>query len=180
MIGSISTTSNVEFDLVKMAILKRYANEFREANKERYKTTSPYALTTKLPQLRIVDNAIQTGKGDPIHVSTSSHAIRGFFGGVKGVVNNTSGGGGGWKLDTKVQFDKVYMCPVTNREFTDDDMETYKDHLHQECRMFAENKLTGNKLEILLSPGTLDITIRLGDNIETFTYENFMKFIRRS
>jgi len=176
---TIQKTSDIQFMMVKKAILKRYAEEFRKANINRYESTSPYAVTTKLPELRIVDNAIHTGKGDPISISTSSHVIRGFFGGVKGVVNNTHGGGGGWKLDTMVQFDKIYMCPVTHREFTDEDMQDYKDRLYNECRAYAENKLNSETLEIFTNPGTLDISIRIGNNVENYSQEAFYKLIGR-
>lgn len=173
-----STTQDMNLVRIRFALMKRYDDEFREANKERFESTSPYAVTNELPTLRVVDNAIQTGKGDPISIGTSSNVVRGFFGGVKGVINNTKGSGGGWKLDTKVQFDKVYMCSVTNREFTDEDMEKYMKGLRREGREYAENKV-GEHITIITIPTTTNIIVRTDAGDEEFTQEEFYKFIGR-
>jgi len=140
MAFSSDTTSTTHVRLHRYFV-EKFSKEFRDKHKKEYETTSPYATTTKLPTLRIVDNPIITGKGHTNSISSHSTVYRGFFGGVKGVANSVSGGGGNWNIDTEVQFDKIYLCPVTNREFTDGDMDEYFKNLNMQKRNEVEDKL---------------------------------------
>ena len=137
--------------------VEKFSKEFRDEHKKEYKSTSPYAITTKIPTLRIVDNPIITGEGHTDSISSHSTVYRGFFGGVKGVANSVSGGGGNWNLDTKVQFDKIYLCPVTNREFTDKDMDNYLHKLNNQRRKYVESKLEDFRYQYIIGYNSFEI-----------------------
>lgn len=135
------------FNRLRQQYIERLAKEYHETHKDEYETTSPYALTRKLPTLRIVDNVLTSGSGHTDPISSHSTVIRGFFGGVKGISSRSSGGGGRWEVDSKVQFDKVYLCPETGREFTDADMEKYREQLRNRCRYAVEDRLKDFRVE---------------------------------
>jgi hypothetical protein len=160
---------------VPLLYIRRFADEFRRTNEARYKSTSPWAVTTELPKLRVVDNAITKGEGYTSPGKSHTRVVRtGIF--RKQAVTEQSGSGGSWKLDTTVQFDKIFMCPVTGREFTDADLKAYKDALHQECEDFARDKADG--IEYYSDPATLNIVIKLKDNtVETFTQSEWLQIM---
>lgn len=118
-----------------------FGRKFYKEHEAEINSTSPYAVTDKTPTMRIVDNPITEGswRVSPVHSSVS----RGFFGGVRDVT--ISGGGGGGSMTTKVQFDRISMCPVTKREFTDADLERYhKDWMYQ-VESFAKDNVKALK-----------------------------------
>lgn len=121
--------------------LRFFGHRYYKQHEKEIKSTSPYAVTDKLPKMRVVDNPIISGKGHTDSISSHSTVYRGFFGGVKGVANSVSGGGGNWKLDTEIRFDHISMCPVTGREFTDEELEKYHEKWISDVTSFAKNEL---------------------------------------
>lgn len=113
-----------------------YAYQYYEEHRAEINSTSPYAVTDKLPELRVVDNAITKGSWSVDALSSTDHY--GFFGGYKG--SSTSGGGGGGSVDTTVQFDHVNMCPVTHREFTDEELKKYHEKWLDDVRNYARHE----------------------------------------
>lgn len=150
---AITFTSMSDY-ILKFYYMKRSAERFREDNKARFKTTSPWAITTELPTLRIANNVLTNG--------------RGYTG---------KGGQGRWRLDSKVQFDKVYLCPETSREFTDDDLKRYYDNLYLEQEAFARESVDGAMFT--RDPSTLNMVVRFKDGtVETLPLELIEELVR--
>jgi hypothetical protein len=149
-----SLTSVMRESYVERMFAAYFARKFYIEHRAEAESTSPYAVTDKIPTMRIVDNPITKGQG---HISSvHSSVTRGFFGGIKGF--SASGGGGSWELDTKVQFDHISMCPVTGREFTDAELK--KHHDDWDYRIESHGRTEAKQLTHYEDPGTGTITFR--------------------
>lgn len=169
----MSMLAQREATSLELLLMKLHSTVKRGELEKEFNSTSPYAVTTKQPTSRIVDNAIT--KGDwhtsPVHSSVS----RGFFGGVKDV--RVSGGDGRGSIDTKVQFDEIFKCPVTGREFLQKDLDQYKHNLRREVDDYVTEKLKTAAVES--SPMTLDIRIATDGMIFNIPEEAIEKLLSR-
>lgn len=123
--STITATPKKEYFLVSM-FAGYFARLYYLEHKDEINSTSPYAVTDKLPKMRVVDNPITKGSWQVSALHSTDHY--GIFGGYKG--SSVSGGGGGGSIDTKVQFDHISLCPVTGREYTDEELKKYHDDWH--------------------------------------------------
>lgn len=123
--------------IVRQLGIKLHSTMKRAELEDKLKSTSPFAITSKIPTSRIVDNAII--KGEMNIAPVQANVVRGFFGGVRGV--SVRGGDGRGRIETTVQFDTIYKCPVTGQEFRREDMESHKRNLESEVKWYVEDKL---------------------------------------
>lgn len=130
-----------KYSPIEILYIKRYSKLYREDHKAEYYSTSPYAPTDKTARMRIVDNAITKGHGHTDEVSSTNHY--GFFGGFKG--SSLSGGGGDWEIDTEVQFDRIYLCPVTGKEFLEKDLSEHKSSQLAKLKDWVEEQMRNTR-----------------------------------
>jgi hypothetical protein len=140
-----------------------YAKEFREQNKDHFTTKSPYAITTEQPTSRLVDNPITKGSWSCSGPQVSVE--RGFFGGIKDV--SVEGGGRGGNIDTTVQFDEIFLCPVTHREFLTKDLDDYFEELRKEQDCYAWQKTRKKINGAHIDSNTLNVINGKGDILFT-------------
>lgn len=143
---------------LKRYLSAKHADEFYQQNIKRFESKSPYAVTDKDAGVRIVDNVILKGHGFLSTIKTKTQIVK------RKPITDVSGGGGSWNLDSKVQFDKIYTCPVTKREFTQEDLSLYWANLRQEQKNYAAARV--NFIECWNNPATRSIHVRYGEDKE--------------
>lgn len=154
-----------QYSPIQILYAKRYAEEYRKRHKEEYYSLSPYAPTSKTPTMRIVDNAIITGSGYTDEITSTDHY--GFFGGYQG--SSQSGGGGSWEINTEVQFDRIYLCPVTGQEFLASDLKEYRNIQFEKLREWSLAQV--DKLRIREDFGVDGWTVITPDGKEKLHYK---------
>lgn len=134
-----SEKSNVELLLRKLhATIKRSQLE------KKFESKSPYAVTSQTPTSRLVDNAITKGSWRTSPINTS--AQHGIFGKMR--IVRVGGGESNGSIDTTVQFDEIFMCPVTGREFLKKDLDDYKKGLENELRHYVDGMVYTSQFEV--------------------------------
>jgi len=130
---------------LKMIYMKPFYEKFKENNKDRFESTSPFAVTKEIPSMRIDSSPIITGGS-------------GWF---KGQI---------W-IDTQVQQEKIYLCPVTHQEFTAKDIDEYKEGLRDEAMQYAKNKV--GTISYSFDHATLNVVINTKDKRYVYTSTEF-------
>jgi hypothetical protein len=126
----------IEPPLTKPLIQKmcevKYTRDYLKGHDAEYKSTSPYAVTDKVASSRISITPVTYTAMNPMN--------------------------GHEYIDTDIERETIFKCPVTNKEFRAEDLSRYTEKVFNEAKRYGAEQAEG--LGYLQRVGTIDWVVR--------------------